>query len=78
MVGSGAEVVVAFDDAPCGGHGGEASVECGCADTAAGAQLGEWPGPIGAGEGGGDALVDGRRGGLGRQLVVQWDGLEIA
>ena len=68
--------VAGFDDAPGGGHGGEARVEGGGSDAAAGAQFSERAGPVGAGEGCDDALVDGRRRGLGFRLAMRLDGLE--
>jgi len=63
-----------FDDDAGGGHGGEAFVECGGADAAGCAQLGEWPWFIPLGESGCDALIDGSRLGSAIRLMIRLSG----
>jgi hypothetical protein len=62
-VGSSGELVAfgGFDDAAGGCHGGEAFVEGGGSHPTNGAQIGEWLGLCGVGEGCDDAVVDGSR-----------------
>jgi hypothetical protein len=65
-----------FEDDAGGSHCGNALIEGGSADAAAIAQVDEWLRPVGVGESGGDAVVDGFRCGVGDWVVRRLDMLE--